>query len=140
MDKKVDPASTDTDSSCDGNHTGSTATLEVPTKSFFKTNPEQSGRYKAYLEITGSEEKTGFPLPHEDIFIGRSSECHIVLLHKEVSRKHATVLFKNEEYQLKDLDSKNGVYLNGIKVLQCTLRNGDQISLGGFVITFYEGY
>jgi pSer/pThr/pTyr-binding forkhead associated (FHA) protein len=55
-----------------------------------------------------------------------------------VSRKHARITYYNEEYHVEDLDSTNGVYVNGIKVARCILRDQDQIEIGKVKILFSE--
>jgi pSer/pThr/pTyr-binding forkhead associated (FHA) protein len=94
---------------------------------------------RAYLEITGSEEKDGiFELGEKAVIIGRSAECDIQLGVPNVSRKHAAVVSHNEEYLIEDLESTNGVFVNGIKVVKCVLRNNDQIEIGGVKLVFNE--
>jgi pSer/pThr/pTyr-binding forkhead associated (FHA) protein len=94
---------------------------------------------RAYLEITGSEKKDGiFELGERAVIIGRSPECDIQLGVQNVSRKHACVLLQNEEYLIEDLESTNGVFVNGIKVVKCVLRNNDQIEIGGVKLVFNE--
>lgn len=63
--------------------------------------------------------------------IGRSSTNNLVLGHMGVSRSHAEVLVRDGEYVLRDLDSKLGTYLNGIRVEEAKMSNGDRIQLGG---------
>ena len=70
--------------------------------------------------------------------IGRSPPCRIQLRRAIVSRSHARVTFRNEEYHLEDLGSTNGTYVNGIKVERCILRNNDQIDIGGVKMLFSE--
>jgi len=55
-----------------------------------------------------------------------------------ISRKHALISFHNEEYYIKDLDSKNGTFLNGVRIAKCVLRNKDQIDIAGVKIIFNE--
>jgi pSer/pThr/pTyr-binding forkhead associated (FHA) protein len=51
---------------------------------------------------------------------------------------HARIIYRNEEYQIEDLGSTNGVYVNGIKVEKCILREQDVIEIGGVKILFVE--
>ncbi len=93
----------------------------------------------AYLKIPGFGEGTEFvELGEGDITIGRTSECEIQLPVEGVSRKHALISFHNEEYYVEDLDSKNGTYLNNVKIAKCILRNKDQIDICGVKIIFNE--
>jgi pSer/pThr/pTyr-binding forkhead associated (FHA) protein len=92
------------------------------------------------LEVIGTlENENHVELGEEEVFIGRAPECLIQLSVENVSRKHARITFRNEEYQIEDLGSTNGVYINGIKVEKCTLRKHDQIEIGGVKIIFNEG-
>jgi pSer/pThr/pTyr-binding forkhead associated (FHA) protein len=122
---------------------------EIPkSRSGFDTTEEiQRGKFtdimplsqRAFLEITGSEEKNGiFELGERAVVIGRSAECDIQLGVQNVSRKHARVVFHNEEYVIEDLESTNGVFVNGIKVVKCVLRKNDQIEIGGVKLVFNE--
>src|SRR5512137_897126 len=115
---------------------GFDTTAEIPRGKFADLTPLSQ---RAYLEITGSEEKDGiFELGKSSVVIGRSMECDIQLGVQNVSRKHARVFLLNEEYLIEDLESTNGVFVNGIKVVKCVLRNNDQIEIGGVKLVFNE--
>jgi serine/threonine protein kinase len=56
-----------------------------------------------------------------------------------VSRRHATITRKRQQYEIADLDSDNGTYVNGIRLIPQqarALRNGDQIQVGKIVLQF----
>ena len=96
-------------------------------------------RLNCYLKIiTFEEEEKIFELYECDITIGRSIKCDIQIPIKSISRKHALISFHNEEYYMEDLNSKNGTYLNGMRIAKCALRNKDQIDIGGVKIIFNE--
>lgn len=112
------------------------ATIHVSREAFVGEIPM---KHRAYLEITGiGNEAKVVELRREETIIGRTSECDIPLPSNNVSRKHACVGFRNEEYHIKDLNSTNGVYVNGVRVDKCVLRNLDQIEIGGVKILFNE--
>jgi len=118
----------------DRNHFDTTE--EIPKGQFADIVPLSQ---RAYLEITGSKERDGiFELGEREAVIGRSEECDIQLGAQNVSRRHAAVLFRQEEYLIEDLGSTNGVLVNGIKVVKCVLRNNDQIDIGGVKLVFNE--
>jgi phosphoserine phosphatase RsbU/P len=74
--------------------------------------------------------------------IGRSSGNDLVLGKGGISRNHAEIVLEKGEYLLRDLGSKLGTYLNGSKVEQAKLMNGDRIQLGGvqeLSLVFHEG-
>lgn len=98
-----------------------------------------SVKQRACLEILGSEKENRIvELEEKDLIIGRIPECGISLSVENVSREHARVIFRNEEYFVEDLGSTNGTYVNGIKIVKCVLRNSDQINIGGVKILFTE--
>lgn len=88
--------------------------------------------------IDSGEDKKKIELEEGEVIIGRSPQCNIQIEVENVSRQHARILFSNEEYQIQDLGSTNGVYVNGIKVEQCILRDHDQIDVGGVKLLFSE--
>jgi pSer/pThr/pTyr-binding forkhead associated (FHA) protein len=96
-------------------------------------------KQRACLEIIGfGKENKVIELGEEEVIIGRIPECGICLSIENVSRRHARVIFRNEEYFVEDLGSTNGTYVNGIKIVKCVLRNSDQLNIGGVKILFTE--
>ena len=66
-----------------------------------------------------------------ELIMGRSTEAAVQIEDDGVSRKHAKVLVgPNGQFQLVDLGSTNGTYLNGIKVAVAQLQDGDKIQIG----------
>jgi pSer/pThr/pTyr-binding forkhead associated (FHA) protein len=88
--------------------------------------------------IDSGEDRKQIELEEGEAIIGRSPQCDIQLEVGNVSRQHARIIFRNEEYQIEDLGSTNGVYVNGIKVEKCVLRDHDQINVGGVKFLFSE--
>ena len=68
--------------------------------------------------------------------IGRSSECDIVVGDPNVSRRHAEVRRIGRGFSLVDLGSTNGTEVNGQRVTETSLMNGDVIGVGTTQITF----
>ena len=72
--------------------------------------------------------------------IGRSSESEIFLDDVTVSRKHALVsVGQAGGFNLKDLGSLNGTYVNGQPVVEIPLAPGDEIQIGKFHMLFFGG-
>jgi two-component system NtrC family sensor kinase len=68
--------------------------------------------------------------------IGRASD-QIQLSDVGTSRRHAEIRYENGVWVLGDLKSSNGTYLNGQRLLRpATLKNGDQIKVGGTLLVF----
>lgn len=55
------------------------------------------------------------------VLVGRTSECQLRLDHPSVSRRHAELQRSGENWQLTDLGSKNGSFLNGQQVATCSV-------------------
>ena len=68
--------------------------------------------------------------------IGRSSGCEIVVDDPNVSRRHAEVRRLGDGYSLVDLGSTNGTEVNGQRVGETSLMNGDVIGVGTTRLTF----
>lgn len=75
---------------------------------------------------------TRLPLRHWENSIGRSRLSDLVLDFPFISRSHAVLTFRQGAWSVADLNSKNGVKVNGVEVEQAeTVEHGDTISLGG---------
>ena len=65
------------------------------------------------------------------VFIGRSRRNDVVISSDpEVSRRHARIQQTPRGYELTDLGSRNGVFVNGQRVARAWLQRGDRIRLG----------
>jgi DNA-binding NtrC family response regulator len=70
------------------------------------------------------------------VSIGSLPENDLVLTDATVSRRHATVEEKSDGYVLRDLDSTNGTFLDGVRVREGYLMPGAVIRLGQTELTF----
>jgi serine phosphatase RsbU (regulator of sigma subunit)/DNA-binding response OmpR family regulator len=82
-----------------------------------------------YLDETGEERWVSVTPPR--FTIGRSSRNHLVLDHGSISRSHAEVVTQGDGYLLRDLDSKLGTCVNGARIKEAVLANGDEVQFGG---------
>jgi hypothetical protein len=73
-------------------------------------------------------------LPRTQPFrIGRDSACDLQLFDVRVSRNHAQIEFSAGEYVLTDLNSSNGVYVNGARLTRpVVLQDNDVLEIGSF--------
>src|SRR6185436_11927524 len=77
-----------------------------------------------------------FELGQGEFVIGRSAECQLALDDPLVSRKHALLVVGAESVVIKDLGSRNGVVVNGIKIdTSRILLDGDRIVIGSQEMT-----
>jgi pSer/pThr/pTyr-binding forkhead associated (FHA) protein len=92
------------------------------------------------LEITGGPAaRNTFPLDRDSIAMGRSSQADVQLDSDEVSRMHCRLLRIDDEYVIEDQGSRNGIYVNGLKVHSAVLRDGDELQLGDVLMQYREG-
>lgn len=85
--------------------------------------------------ISGKYQGGEFPLkPEKQIVVGRSSELDMVLVEDMVSRKHAKITFTAGKISIEDLGSTNGTFVNGEKVQNARLKEGDRILIGTSII------
>lgn len=77
-------------------------------------------------------------LARSPVVIGRS-EGEIRVASAELSRVHMRIERSGPEYVCIDLDSRNGVYLNGLRIHSAVLREGDRLQLGDVVFVFHAG-
>ena len=69
---------------------------------------------------------------------GRHPEADIFLDDVTVSRKHVQVSRKDSVFQLEDLGSMNGTYVDGDRVDKINLADGAEVLIGKFRLTFYS--
>ncbi len=70
--------------------------------------------------------------------LGRDPGCDIALPTGTVSRFHAQLRREGDDLVLKDLGSRNGVFVNGARVREARLRSGDEIRLGKIAVRFQK--
>jgi len=86
--------------------------------------------------ILGPMANQTLPLSEEVTTIGSVAGNTVVLADPAVSRKHAGIRKVDANYELADLGSTNGVYVNGHKVPKKTLEPGDIIRVGNTEAVF----
>jgi pSer/pThr/pTyr-binding forkhead associated (FHA) protein len=68
--------------------------------------------------------------------LGRALDNDVVLDHNSISRHHASIAQQNGTFLVKDLGSQNGTYVDGKRVQEVTLTDGDSIRLGDAQFVF----
>jgi hypothetical protein len=124
-----------------------TVFLRPPSDADFKLPPGggASGDTAAFgtVPVTSAmliEDNGGLPGAHHRLgamtVMGRTPDNEIVVPNQEVSRRHAQIIMVDEGYVLKDLDAPNGTFVNGERITEHRLQEGDRVSLGGKVFIF----
>lgn len=89
--------------------------------------------------ISGKYQGGEFPLKTDkQIVIGRSSELDMVLVEDMVSRKHAKIVVASGKVTIEDLGSTNGTFVNGEKIKQARLKEGDRILIGTSILKLVQ--
>jgi pSer/pThr/pTyr-binding forkhead associated (FHA) protein len=97
--------------------------------------PVHPGRY---LEVQGPERTLLIGLAGEVVHIGRGLSAELRLDDSSVSRRHAIVVPRPSGARILDDRSSNGTLVNGRRVQQADLRNGDVIVLGRVLLRYLE--
>jgi ABC transport system ATP-binding/permease protein len=69
-------------------------------------------------------------LPGSIKTIGRSTGAEFIVEAALVSRLHCRLTAGATELQVRDLDSTNGTFVNGTRVTEATLKEGDRLGVG----------
>src|SRR5205807_3420372 len=97
-------------------------------------SPDELGmeRERVTLSYDGQELEVG----KRRVVIGRSKDCDIQLADPNVSRRHAELRQEGAAYWVVDLDSTNGLEVNGKRVKRAKLADGDSFTIGSTEVTF----
>jgi hypothetical protein len=95
---------------------------------------EEEPRELALLSFPGGQ----FALPAHPVVIGRSKDCDLRLADPNVSRRHAEIRPDGDGYVIVDLDSTNGIEVDGKRVKELILSDGDRFTLGTTEVSFSQ--
>ncbi|MBN2191294.1 MAG: FHA domain-containing protein [Polyangiaceae bacterium] len=91
------------------------------------------------IQLEGPGAPREVPLELPEFVVGRSLQAHFTIDSSRISRQHFTLRRQGPDYLLTDLDSANGVFLNGVRVHSAVLRDGDMVQIGDVVLLYREG-
>ena len=77
--------------------------------------------------LTGTQAGQVMPLAEGKHTIGRGSTCDVKLASNSVSKEHASVLVVSDKIIISDLNSRNGTFVNGIRIQNQRLSAGDKV-------------
>ncbi len=86
--------------------------------------------------LPGSLERFDVPLEGKELTVGRGERCELRLAARQVSRHHARLFTGDKGWAVEDLDSTNGIFLNGRRLTAGWLQDGDDISFGPVTFRF----
>lgn len=123
----------------DGAGESQTATYRVgETGEFIPVDLDDVVAQGAALVIRAGGGRVGesFPLDGQRHSIGRRPDSAVFLDDVTVSRDHALVVRRGEDWHLDDLGSLNGTYVNRQRIDSQRLADGDELQIGKYKLTF----
>jgi hypothetical protein len=112
---------------------GATMVYKAVVPAAAEQEPELA-RETATLTVDG----TAHEVTERKLVIGRSKDCDIRLTDPNVSRRHAEVRQEGATYWLVDLDSTNGIEVDGKRVARLKLEDGARFTIGSTEIVFSQ--
>ena len=90
--------------------------------------------------VSGVQKGTVFTIEEESCNIGRGLANEVILYDEKISSRHAAIVRSAGRLLVRDLNSTNGTFLNGLPVDAAVVKNGDKLRLGDteLVIRFSE--
>ena len=89
-------------------------------------------------QVMGPDKGRTVDLSGEKMSIGRADGNDIVVQSEGVSRVHAFLMQSDGSWYIRDNGSKNGILVNGQRVTESWLQNGDVVQVGNFVFRFND--
>ncbi len=92
--------------------------------------------------LEGAKTGAKIAVKKAEFIVGRSQGCHLCAASTAISRQHCAILRQEGRVAIKDLGSRNGTLVNGVKIASETeLTSGDEITVGPlkFLVTISTG-
>lgn len=93
-------------------------------------DPEPANFMPLRLQLQPAGPSVDFTRP--EVLVGRHSVADVRLRSSEVSRRHCRFVFAEGQWQVFDLSSLNGVWVNGLRVQHAILQNKDVLHIGSY--------
>jgi len=112
----------------------------VPTREFRPVpSTLRRARPDRLLQVDGPGAPRDVVIGGGAIVLGRADDCDVRIDSGHVSRNHAVVRRLGDDIEFRDLDSRNGTWLNDLRVHSATLREGDTLQVGDAIFIFRPG-
>jgi FHA domain len=90
------------------------------------------------IRAGGGRVGESFAVQGERMAIGRRPDCEVFLDDITVSRDHALLISRGDEWYLDDCGSLNGTYVNRSRIDSHHLEEGDEVQIGKYKLTFHS--
>lgn len=88
----------------------------------------------------GGEVEGEYAVDEPVAIVGRDASCHIRIDNLGISRTHCQIIKRGNTYVLQDMNSANGTFVNGKRIGEHNLNEGDEILIGKYTLKFsYAG-
>lgn len=104
-----------------------------------KKTIQEGGKYiypTLVFESTDRKDIRNWIMKINTLYVGREHDCDIVIPSSEISRRHAQITRRGERYQIIDLDSTNGTWMNGARLetnRPIFLKHGDKLNFANIL-------
>jgi FHA domain len=89
------------------------------------------------VRVGGGRVGESFAVDRERMSIGRRPDAEVFLDDVTVSRDHALLIRRGEQWHLDDCGSLNGTYVNRSRIESQRLEEGDEVQIGKYKLTFH---
>jgi pSer/pThr/pTyr-binding forkhead associated (FHA) protein len=89
------------------------------------------------IRAGGGRVGESFAIDGERMCIGRRPDCEVFLDDITVSRDHALLIHRGENWYLDDCGSLNGTYVNRSRIESHRLEEGDEVQIGKYKLTYH---
>jgi hypothetical protein len=110
---------------------------DTPSSGAGRVEADEEVPAPALLCLTGDAPER-FPLTKQAVTIGRGPQCDLQLLTHFVSREHARITLHGGRAVIEDAGSRNGVFVNSVRVDRQMLQQGDLVTIGDTQFRFVE--
>ena len=93
-------------------------------------------RWVGLLTPIGGLDSPPIRLDLDEVVVGREKGLTASVADASVSRRHACITRRGDEFELEDLGSFNGTHINGVPVRSCVLIDGDTVQFGQTLYLF----
>jgi diguanylate cyclase (GGDEF)-like protein len=102
--------------------------------------PGSQEAYLIHIYPSGPSMGLRYPLGTKALLLGRGDDCDLVMNDKSVSRRHLRIEPRPDGYDIIDLESTNGTFVNDRPVERSAIEDGDYVRVGNCICRFLAGH